>query len=167
MSGKKKIRTLFLTVVLMVATVFSAIPVAAAPGIEAAGTVVDGSLLTTESSAQDHWTNVARGNILAKGIAELAHNGKGDLGISGTTSCHVVCDTLICNLYLEQLDDNGKWYTYKYWNGQAKNQFVYDRSFTYSSAPGGHWYRLKGGHIAIKGSTVESTTTATNGIWVP
>ena len=165
MNGKKRMGAFFLACGLVLSMLFGAVPVSAA-GRSEAGKSVDGSLLTTASEVQDTKTILTRGNYLASGTAQLTDLGDRVLGIAGSTSCHSICDTVICNMYLEQYnEETGAWNSYEYWNSSATG--VYEHTVTYEQeVEGGHWYRLCGGHIAIKNQNIESTTTMTNGIWV-
>lgn len=140
-------------------------PIAASAGIEEAGMVVDGSKLTLLDYVEDEALILTRGNHLAKGTVTLNNQGNRVVGIGGNTTCHVDCDTVICNLYLEQKDSEGYWNTYDYWNYSTTNDHGLLVSTTKKVA-GGHWYRAKGGHIAILNNAIESTTTITNGIWI-
>lgn len=149
-----------LTAVMM----FSALPTAAA-GLAEAGQVVDGSVLTAETSVEDTKFFKTKGNILATGTAKLSNQGDSKVAITGITVCHLTCDQVICNVYLEQLSDDGFWNNYDYWN-YSKTDAVSLAKTKVVKVPGGHWYRARGGHMAIKGKEIESITTATNGIWI-
>ena len=65
----------------------------------------------------------------------------------------------------EQLDDDGNWYTYKFWNLYTTNAASYSPTKTYS-VEGGHWYRARGAHSAVKSGTTESVGTTTDGIYI-
>ena len=164
MNRKRRVGALFLMLTMMCTMLFSAVQVSA--GVEQAGLTVDGSLLTTDSVVEDTASILTRGNILNSGNAQLSNMGDRKLGIAGSTICHVYCDTVICNMYLEQLnEETGVWNSYESWNSSNTN--VYQLITCYEhKVEGGYWYRLRGGHIAIKGDTIESITTATDGIWV-
>lgn len=164
MKRRKRILIACMTAAMLFTTVFSAMTVSAA-GLDLAGTVVDGSLLTTDTETEDSTSVLTRGNILMRGTLKLSNLGNRTVGIGGSTTCHVTCDTVICNLYLEQLHADGNWYTYDYWNYSTTNAYSLTKSVQPKVA-GGHWYRAVGGHIAIKGTTVESVSTETDGIWI-
>lgn len=165
MRRKKRKGTYLVALTLIVTMLFGAVSASAA-GLDWTGSVVDGSILTTESVVQDQVTVLTRGNLLADGTVQLVNLGGRVLGIAGTTNCHVTCDKVICNVYLEQLnEETGVWNSYKYWN--SSNTSVYAHTVVYEhKVEGGHWYRLGGGHIAIKGTAIETITTMTDGIWV-
>lgn len=164
MNRKKRVGALFLILTMMCTLLLSTVQVSA--GVEQAGLTVDGSLLTTDSAVEDTALILTRGNILNSGTAQLSNLGDRKLGIAGSTACHVYCDTVICNMYLEYLDEEtGAWNNYVTWNSSDTD--VYAHTVYYEQkVEGGYWYRLRGGHIAIKGDTIESITTATDGIWV-
>lgn len=164
MNRKKREGALFLILTMMCTMLFSTVIVSA--GVEQAGLIVDGSLLTTDSVVEDTASILTRGNILNSGVAKLSNLGDRELGISGSTGCHVYCDTVICNMYLEQLnEETGVWNSYESWNSSDTDVYAHTVAYEYK-VEGGHWYRLCGGHIAIKGDTIESITTTTDGIWV-
>lgn len=165
MKRKKRKGSILIALTLIVTMLFASVPVSAAE-LDWTGAVVDGSLLTTESVVQDLASVLTRGNILADGTVQLANLGGRVLGIAGTTNCHKICDQVICNVYLEQLnEETGVWNFYESWNSNDTNVYAHTVYYEYK-VEGGHWYRLSGGHIAIKGTTVESISTVTDGIWV-
>lgn len=165
MRKKVRIKALFMAMALMVATVCSSMSVLAAEN-DLAGLTVDGSVLTTDQSAEDSYISYARGNILSNGDIKLQNMGGRKLGLSGNTICHVTCDQVICNLYLQQYNaSTGLWQSYDSWNASTTNAYSLFKVYE-TKVAGGYWYRLRGGHIAIKGGTVESITTTTDGIWV-
>lgn len=165
MKRKKRKGSIWVVLTLIVTLLFTSVPVSAA-GLDSAGAVVDGSRLTTESVVQDQASVLTRGNILADGTVQLVNLGDRVLGIAGTTNCHKVCDQVICNLYLEQLnEETGIWNSYESWNSYDTGVYAHTVYYEYK-VEGGHWYRLGGGHIAIKGTTVETITTMTDGIWI-
>lgn len=165
MKRKKRKGSILVVFALIVTMLSASVPVSAA-GLDSAGSVVDGSLLTTEAIVKDQVSVLTRGNILADGTIQLANLGGRVLGIAGTTNCHRVCNQVICNVYLEQLDEEtGSWSPYESWNSSDTNVYAHTVYYEYK-VEGGHWYRLGGGHIAIKGTTVESIATMTDGIWV-
>ena len=162
MKGKAVLKWLsVLTAATMICSPLSVL----ASGIEEAGSIVDGSLLTLSDFVEDEVLILTRGNHLAKGSSRLTNLGNRNVGVGGETTCFVDCDTVICNLYLEQKNSAGNWYTYDYWNYSTTNDFALQVSTTKKVAAD-HWYRVKGTHIAILNNAIESTTTATDGIWI-
>ena len=134
-------------------------------GLEEKLSIYDGSTLIDGDYAEDTETILTRGNLLSNGVSSIHNQGSRVVTVAGTTSCHQTCDKVICNLYLEQLDDNGNWYTYKYWQCYTTNAASYSPTKTYS-VEGGHWYRARGAHSAVKSGTTESVGTTTDGIYI-
>lgn len=134
-------------------------------GLEEKLSIYDGSTLIDGEYAEDTEQILTRGNLLANGTVSITNKGSRVVAVSGTTACHLTCDKVICNLYLEQLDDDGNWYTYKFWNLYTTNAASYSPTKTYS-VEGGHWYRARGAHSAVKSGTTESVGTTTNGIYI-
>ena len=161
---KKRSVTKMLSVLLIGAAICT--PVMASASVwDEAGTVVDGSALTLSDYVEDESLILTRGNHLGRGSSSLTNKGNRVVGVGGETTCYVDCDTVICNLYLEQKNDAGNWYTYDYWNYSTTNDHIRQVSTTKKVAAD-HWYRVKGSHIAIKNNAIESTATATDGIWI-
>ena len=160
----KKTVKMMLSMMTAMAMVCTPMTVIAA-GIDEAGQIVDGSELTLSDYVEDEKLVLTRGNHLAKGVVTLNNQGNCVVGIGGETSCYKDCDTVICNLYLEQKNSDGVWYTYDYWNYSTTNDHGLLVSTT-RSVEGGHWYRAKGSHIAILNNAIESATTVTDGIWI-
>lgn len=127
--------------------------------------IFDGSTLIEDSYAEDRETPLARGSILSYGVTKIEDKGGRNVAIGGTTACHIYCDKVTCNLYLEQLGKDGNWYTYKFWNLYKTNVASYSPSRVVS-VEGGHWYRASGGHAAVDNGTRESVSTLTNGIYI-
>lgn len=161
---KKKTVRMMLSVIAAMATVCTPGTVLAG-GIDEAGQIIDGSELILSDFVEDEKLVLTRGNHLAKGTVSLTDLGNCEVGIGGSTTCHVDCDTVICNIYLEQKDSEGYWNNYDYWNFSTTDNHGLLVSTT-CDVDGGHWYRAKGTHIAILNNAIESTVTVTNGIWI-
>lgn len=127
--------------------------------------IYDGSTLIEGDYAEDQESLLTRGNILAYGVTKIENKGNRVVLAAGTTACHIYCDKVVCNLYLEQLDDDGNWYTYKFWKLYTTNAADYMPSRSVS-VEGGHWYRVRGGHVAEDNGTRESVSTKTDGIYI-
>lgn len=161
---KKKIVKMMLSVV--TATMMVCIPeTILAVGMDEAGQIIDGSELTLSDFVEAEKLVLTRGSHLAKGTVTLSDLGNCVAGLSGNTTCHVDCDTVICNIYLEQKDTDGYWNTYEYWNFSTTDDHGLLVSTT-CDVDGGYWYRAKGSHIAILNNAIESITTITDGIWI-
>ena len=137
------------------------------------GQTVDGSLLTSQMSAFDEKPLVPEspfgdvvpyGTYLSNGGSGITNRGNGVVYISGQTNCYRVSDKVQVYLYLEKLS-NGGWGTIKTHSSTANNTYVVDTGMLFSVQKG-HYYRVKGTHIAKKGSTVESCNTCTNAIYI-
>lgn len=136
-----------------------------ASGIEEAGNIVDGSQLTLSDFVEDEVLILTRGNHLARGSSSITNLGGRVVGVGGETTCFKDCDTVICNLYLEQKNSAGNWYTYDYWDYSTTNDHGLQVSTTKKVAAD-HWYRVRGSHIAILNNAIESAVTLTDGIWI-
>lgn len=137
---------------------------ASADGLEDLGKEVDGSILINEESAEAIWQNVARGSLLDQGIAQISNLGNRTVNIYGATLAYKTCDKLIVKLILQQYD--GGWVNYGTYGDTATNASSMSRSYNVKVA-GGHYYRVKGGCVAMKGNSSESQAPTTNGIWIP
>lgn len=137
------------------------------------GEIIDGSLLTSEAEARDVQVLVPEdasesivpyGTYLSNGEANIVKKGSGLVYISGGTYCYRVSDTVYVKLYLERLS-NGGWATVQTHEYTTSNS---DHAYTglgYSVSKG-YYYRVRGYHYAKKGSTIESVTTCTSGIYI-
>ena len=140
------------------------------------GQMIDGSLLTSESQVEDTKPLLPDstderedgimpfGTYLSNGTAALVNKGGGTVYIAGETYCYRVSDVVKVNLYLEQLS-NGSWHTVQSRPYTAYNTYVAS-SGIYFAVSKGYYYRVRGYHSAQKGSTYESTSTCTNGIYI-
>lgn len=138
------------------------------------GQVIDGSLLTSGTVASDEQPLVLEnlednaivpyGTYLSNGAAEITNSGNGVVYVSGSTYCYRVSDKVDITLYLERLTNSG-WSTYKTHHSVAYNTHVVSTGL-YFAVPTGYYYRVKGAHVAKKGSTIESCTTCTSGIYI-
>lgn len=155
----KKVLGLFFAVCMMV----SSISVHAAD--ERLGMVVDGSLLTDKTEVELHEAPRTRGTYLASGTGTLAIKGPKYVNAFGSTSCYRVSDEVKVTLYLQQLVGNS-------WSTICRSgpTTAYDTHYVAKSQDyrlvGGSYYRLFGTHTAIKGSTVESIVSYTDGVWI-
>lgn len=159
MGLKKSILVGILTVTLGV------IPVMEVSAADATWFNVEDSAPQAVSFVEDTQYVLTKGNHLSSGHVQLMDLGGRKLLVSGNTTCHMTCDKVSCHLYIEQMDSNGNWYTYKYWNCSTTNTYAYSPERS-TSVAGGHWYRARGAHIAVKNGVSESVSTTTNGIWV-
>lgn len=128
------------------------------------GEVVDGSLLTSDSKVEGSWRAIARGNYLASGVGSIENHGNGVIKIAGSTLCNRVCDKVVVNLYLERLV-NGSWVSVdqRYHTAYNTTQASYNTSLVVAT---GYYYRVQGVHMAVKGSTTETSNSWSSGIWI-
>lgn len=169
MKFKKKMLSIILCFIMCI-SLFSTVSFAAEEG-----DIVDGSLLTHEQSAQDRKPLVPEGsyndseistygNHLATGMVRIVNEGNGVVYISGETDCYSICDSVSVNIYLERLV-NGSWQTVSSRSHTSTN--THFTSYGISLAvKKGYYYRVTGSHSATKNGKTESTSSATNGIYI-
>lgn len=129
------------------------------------GTIVDGSVLTDQSEAEDLQQTRLRNSYLAQGFVKITNNGNGVVGIGGSTDCFVTCDVVKLNLYLERTKDGSGFSSYKRFEYTAKNTSMLGKSFSYAVEKG-YYYRLRGYHYASKNGKAENLGSRTNGIYI-
>lgn len=132
---------------------------------ERLGTIVDGSLLTEETSVEDTVYPFARGTYLANGSGGLTIEGFRKVEVSGRTNAHQIVDKLNVSLILQRLEDDSWVPVYTYGPKSAYNAYTVSAAKTYSVA-GGYYYRMLGIHSVVEDGTSESVSSCTNGIWV-
>lgn len=125
---------------------------------------VDGSRLTMDLVAESTVENLEKGNILNKGVASIGNNGNGSVNVSGTVFGSVVCDKLLLKMTLQRYS-NGYWYDVKSFSNTAYNTSYLTKSYNVSVTKG-YYYRVKAACFATKGSTSESKSPVTDGIWI-
>jgi len=135
-----------------------------ADGFKDLGKVVDGSKLTNESMSEDIQTTVTRGNILNQGVAKITDLGNSTVNVYGSATAFVVCDRIMMKLTLQRYS-GGTWYNVQTFEDTNYNASTLTKSYNVSVA-GGYYYRVKGACQAKKGSTTESKTPTTDGIWI-
>lgn len=160
----KGIKKIVLPVIMICCLVVSSLQVFAAD--ELLGMVVDGSVLTDKTEAEDTVYPRQRGSYLSSGSGHITLAGTGKVTITGSTSAYQNVDQIKVTLYLQRLE-NGSWVPVATLGPAVKyNAHYVSNSKTYSVARG-YYYRVTGGHTAIEGSTAESLNSASDGIWVP
>ena len=137
------------------------------------GEIVDGSLLTSNERASDEKPLILEGvsngivpygTYLSNGVPSITDRGNGVVYISGQTNCYRTSDKVQIYLYLERLTGNG-WNTIKTHYASDYNTYKVNTGMSFSVSKG-YYYRVKGTHIAKKGSTTESCTTCTSAIYI-
>lgn len=156
----KRIVSLFLSMFLF----FSVGVNVKAANFEDLGKVVDGSRLLNTKESTVTLENLARGNILNNGTASVANNGNGEVNVSGSVLAGVVCDKLLLKMTLQRYS-GGYWEDVKYFTDTRYNHSLLTKSYNVSVTKG-YYYRVKAACLAYKGSTVESKSPMTDGIWI-
>lgn len=169
MGFKKKIVSMIICCIMCI-SMFSMVAFAAEDG-----DIIDGSMLTHDSSAQDRKPLMPEnssdddgislyGDYLASGAVLISNEGNGVVYISGETDCLSTCDTVRVNIYLQRLV-NGSWQTVASRSHTSSN--THFTSYGISLAvKRGYYYRVTGSHSVTHNGVTESTTTATNSIYI-
>ncbi len=159
----RKVKQMAVAVLLVASLALTALPAYAAD--ELLGTVVDGSLLTDEESAEVTVYPKARGSLLSYGTGGISIAGKRLVRIAGTTAAYRTVDQVKVAVHLQRLV-SGNWEHFLTMGPRIKyNGNIVSVSRTYS-VTGGYYYRAHGTHTVIDGSTSESTPSNSDGIWV-
>lgn len=159
----RKVKQMTAALLLAAGLALTAIPVCAAD--ELLGTVVDGSLLTDEESAEVTVYPKARGSLLSYGVGGITIAGKRLVNIAGSTAAYRKVDQVKVMLHLQRLE-SGRWEHYLTMGPKVKyNANIISASNNYS-VTGGYYYRVYGVHTAVDGGTSESTPSFSDGIWV-
>lgn len=159
----KRVKKVVLPLLLLMCLLVSSVDASAAD--ERLGEIVDFSLLTDDNEAGLADYPVAYGSYLCSGSGHIIIAGTRKVTVSGNTTAYKICDKVKVTLYLQRLEGNSWVTVYKLGGKTATNTNYVSNSKTYSVS-GGYYYRVTGAHTAIKGSTTESGTSYTNGIWV-
>ena len=135
-----------------------------AEGLNDLGKVVDGSHFLIRNESTVTLENFAKGNILNNGTASVSNNGNGEVNVSGSVLAGVVCDKLLLKMTLQRYSD-GAWRYVQDFSDTRYNHSLLTKSYNVSVAKG-YYYRVKAACLAYKGSTTESKSPMTNGIWI-
>lgn len=157
-TGKK-----LLMILMILCLISSSISVSAADN--RLGEIVDGSVLTDEMEAKYPDNPTTRGTYLATGTGSISNLGGRQVYISGGTNCHRYSDEVRVSLILQRLEGNSWVYVNSVGPVSAYNTYKVSTGATFSVS-GGYYYRVYGTHTAKKGSTSETCTSYSNGIWV-
>lgn len=159
----RKIRRRLLSVLLFICLALGALT-ASAEEYEV-GSVVDGSVLTQELSAEGIAYPRLRGTYVNNGSGSISITGPRSVMITGSTTARQTSDSVKVTVHLQQLK-NGSWVTIASYGPVVKyNNYYVSTSRTYS-VTGGYYYRMTGGHTVIENGAFESITSATNAVWV-
>lgn len=159
---KKKVKIL-LTAVVILCLVISGLSVSAADN--RVGEIVDGSVLTDETEATYGEPSKTKGTYLSSGSGSITNLGGRQVYISGRTNCYRTSDEVRVSLILQRLEGNSWVYVNSVGPVSAYNTYKVSTGATFSVS-GGYYYRVYGTHTAKKGSTSETCTSYSNGIWV-
>nr|WP_317361982.1 DUF6147 family protein [uncultured Blautia sp.] len=160
MRKQKKIISFFLIIFLF----FSVGANVKAADFEDLGKVVDGSKLLNEKESTVTLENIAKGNILNNGTASLSNNGNGEVVVYGAVLAGVVCDKLLLKMTLQRYS-GGYWEDVKYFSDTRYDHSMLTKSYVVRVTKG-YYYRVKAACLAYKGSTTESKSPMTDGIWI-
>ncbi len=159
---KKKGRTIVATVLLL-CMIFGTLHSYAAD--ELLGTVVDGSLLTEETEVESIVYPKARYSYLASGTGSLKLTGTRTVLMVGATTALQSVDKIQVYTYLQRLK-NGTWVNFYSGTPGIKYNAYYVSTSDTITVEGGYYYRTRGAHSAKEGSTTESMSSYTNGMWI-
>ncbi|MCD7819612.1 MAG: DUF6147 family protein [Lachnospiraceae bacterium] len=163
MGKMQKIRKITV-LMLLFCMVFGAVHANAAD--ELLGTVVDGSLLTDETEVETTVYPLARWSYLASGNGTLTVTGTRSFRMTGSTMASKTVDRVHVQMYLQRLK-NGTWVNYKTGTlGTAYDTYYVVSTDSSLSVESGYYYRALGAHKVVMGSTVETASSYTDGIWV-
>lgn len=135
-----------------------------AEGLNDLGKVVDGSILLNTNESTVTLENVAKGNILNNGTVSVGNKGNGVVNVSGSVLAGVVCDKLLLKMTLQRYSD-GAWRYVQDFTDTRYNHSLLTKSYNVSVTKG-YYYRVKAACLAYKGSTTESKSPMTDGIWI-
>ena len=128
------------------------------------GKEIDGSLLIDETFSENILYNRARGNILNRGVAQIANNGDGSVNAYGAVMGAVKCDTLRLEINIQRLQGSS-WVNVQRYSTTASNASLLTKSYN-CTVTKGYYYRVMAACIATKGGTTETQIPVTNGIWI-
>lgn len=116
----------------------------------------------TEDEKIDHWYGIARGTYLRDGTSRLKDAGSGKVSVSGTTTAHMVCDTVRVSVYLDESTDGGNSFGQigSYFFSESDTSSCHGSKANISVTSGRH-YMVRGGHSVTKGGKTEIISTRT------
>lgn len=104
------------------------------------------------------------GQYLSYGSSSINNVGNGKVEFTGNTMCYRESDVVVVAVSLQRLVGSN-WQTYATRTGVSNNARSASVGDTVT-VPKGYTYRVKGVHTAQKGSTVDSVTTYTDGVYI-
>ncbi|MCD7764681.1 MAG: DUF6147 family protein [Lachnospiraceae bacterium] len=160
---KRKIRKRGMAAVLLLCMALGSLQASAAD--DQLGTVVDGSLLTEETEVESVVYPLARYSYLATGTGTLTLTGTRTVRMTGSTTATSSVDRIKVQMYLQRLK-NGTWVNYQTGTLGIKYNTYYVSTTDTITVEGGYYYRACGAHAATEGSTTDSTSSYTDGMWI-
>ncbi len=158
---EKKVRLLLTPMLLLVCFMCITVFVSA----QTEETIVDGSKLTHELSAEGIAYPTLRGKYFSNGAGRITVTGYRQVMITGDTIARQDVDSVKVTIHLQRLE-GGSWVTIASYGPTVKyNTYYVSASRTYSVS-GGYYYRMRGSHTVIENGEFESAASDTNGIWI-
>jgi len=122
------------------------------------------SSLTDGTEAEDIWQNGIKGTYLQAGNCKIVNKGNRVVRVSGGTDAYQACDSIRATIYLDQYI-NGEWVEVDYKFVSATEAYTVNGGENFT-VTGGYYYRARGYHYVREGSTIETTTTESEGIYI-
>ena len=123
------------------------------------------TFVTTEDFASDEWSADQRGAYLGNGTSSIVRKDSSHISISGCTNATRTCDEVTLILYVERSTSYSTGYgTYKTYEYTADNVYQLAKEISNIPVTRGYYYRVKGVHSVLEGSTRETTNSVTNPI---
>jgi hypothetical protein len=119
---------------------------------------------TTEDSAEDTVYALLRGSYLNSGQVKITKLSSYQVHVFGMTLCARQTSKVYLTMALER-KVNGSYSTYQIWDFSTTDATSLAKGIDVT-VPSGYYYRLRGYHAAVDGTTKESVNSLTNGIWV-
>jgi len=114
--------------------------------------------------SEDFWYNLLKGTYLQKGNSKISAPGGYYVKISGGTDAYQTCDMVKAVIYLDRYE-NGSWIEIDSAVFTATNTYTVNGYERIPVLPG-YYYRARGYHTILKGSTTETCYTLSNGIMI-
>ena len=120
---------------------------------------------TTDDFASDEWSVDQRGAYLGNGTSTIVRKDSSHINISGSTNATRTCDEVTLILYVERSTSYSTGYgTYKTYEYTADNVYQLAKEISNIPVTRGYYYRVKGVHSVLEGSTRETTNSVTDPI---
>lgn len=119
---------------------------------------------TTEDEAMsDEWYVVQKGAYLLSGSCEIIRSSGTSITIAGVTNAVQDCDKVQLKLYVERSTSKTSGYTtYKSYSYSANNAHQITKEVANIPVVRGYYYRIRGVHSVVEGSTTETTSSLSN-----